>query len=122
MPKNQVFTTEIKSISCFVKRVVPGKLVYVSPQRDPEKSFAFKLDHVLIRKPDGSTDPYRGEPLAKLGVSTGTTAVCNLDAQGKPDTLIVDPEANTSGLRSTIIGSTISSVASTLGYVKKLGD
>jgi hypothetical protein len=59
-----------------VERVVPGKLVYVrtTGNSSPE-TLGFKLDQLIIRNPDGSCRPYRGEPLADWGLVSGSKVV-----------------------------------------------
>lgn len=72
-----------------VRRVVPGKLVYV--EMKPEEVYAVKLDNILIRKSDGSYDHYRGEPLATLGLDSGKRVVVWTDRAGvAPKNLVVE--------------------------------
>jgi hypothetical protein len=95
-----------KDRTALVRRVVPGKLVYVELR--PEEVYAMKLDNIVIRKSDGSYDHYRGEPLSTLGLDSGKTVTVWTDSEGTaPRSLVVDAS---SGSRS-IIGSTISNVA-----------
>ncbi len=76
-----------------VRRIVPGKLVYVvlldvRADADELSPYPIKLDQVVIRKPDGSCSPYRGEPLSELGLEVGkTVTVWGAD---HPETLVVD--------------------------------
>jgi hypothetical protein len=63
-----------------VSRVVPGKLVYVETKHnDSERTYAVKLNQILVRKPDGSFCNYRGEPLSQIGVSVGREVVIMSD-------------------------------------------
>lgn len=95
-----------KNRTALVRRVVPGKLVYVEVK--PEEVYAMKLDNIVIRKSDGSYDHYRGEPLSTLGLDSGRTVTVWTDSEGTaPRSLVVDE--NTSA--RSIIGSTISNVA-----------
>jgi hypothetical protein len=87
-----------------VRRIVPGKLVYVETK--PEKIYALKLDKLVIRKRDGSCYPYRGEPLSELGVNVGRKVVVwGFDHDDTPPTLVIDADG------STTIGSALSQVA-----------
>lgn len=75
----------------FVRRIVPGKLVYVETR--PEHVYALKLNQVVIRERDGFCRPYRGEPLSDLGLDAGRKVVVwGLDSpsDSAPPTLVVD--------------------------------
>jgi len=95
-----------KNQTALVRRVVPGKLVYVEVK--PEEVYAMRLDNIVIRRSDGSYDHYRGEPLSTLGLDSGRTVTVWTDSEGTvPRSLVVDANP---GSRS-IIGSTIANVA-----------
>jgi hypothetical protein len=95
-----------KGQTALVRRVVPGKLVYV--ELKPDEVYAMKLDNIVIRKSDGSYDHYRGEPLAALGLDSGRTVTVWTDNEGMvPRNLVVDANP----VSRSIIESTISNVA-----------
>jgi hypothetical protein len=86
----------------FVRRVVPGQLVYVETK--PEEVYAVKLNNILIRQSDGSYVRYRGEPLSELGLNSGRRVVVWTDSPGAaPRNLVVEASP---GSRS-IFGSTL---------------
>jgi len=91
-----------KDQPAFVRRVVPGQLVYV--ETEPEEVYAVKLNNIIIRKSDGSYVRYRGEPLSELGLNSGRRVVVWTDSPGAaPRNLVVDA---TPGSRS-LFGSTL---------------
>lgn len=104
-----------KDEAAVVERIVPGRLVYVSTQASTHDVYGFKLDQLVIRHADGSCQPYRGEPLAALGLSTGRKVVVwgvrNRDV--KP-TLVIDVDRPKEFV--VTIGSTIATtVNATVG-------
>ncbi len=71
-----------------VRRVVPGKLVYV--EMKPDEVYAIKLDNILIRQADGSYDHYRGERLSALGLDSGKKVIVATGKDGAaPKNLLV---------------------------------
>ncbi len=92
--------------TALVRRVVPGKLVYV--EVNPEEVYAVKLNNIVIRNSDGSYDHYRGEPLSTLGLDLGKAVTVWTDSEGTaPRNLVV--EVNPAS--RSILGSTLSNVA-----------
>ena len=101
----QVQLKQGKDYVALVRRVVPGKLVYI--EMKPEEVYAIKLDNILIRKSDGSYDHYRGEPLSTLGLDSGKTVVVRTDKDGSaPQNLLVEAIP----VSRSIFGSKFSSV------------
>jgi hypothetical protein len=95
-----------------VDRVVPGRLVYVTKKGAPpdESSIAFKLNQLIIRERDGSSRPYRGEPLADLGIKNGRLLnVGETEVDGEP-TLVVE----TGPAGKHFISNVASNVATTI--------
>lgn len=79
-----------KAIRCGISRVVPGRLLYVTPLDHPDRTYAVKLNTVLIEQPDGSVTPYRGEPLPDIGLVEGKEiTVWKLPLSDPPDILVV---------------------------------
>ena len=99
-----------------VKRVVPGRLVYVAKKdATDEDIFGFKLNQLTIREPDGSWRPYRGEPLSDLGIKIGRQVnVGEVEEDGEPTLIIqVEPRVElTRGIATAI--STAAAVANTI--------
>jgi hypothetical protein len=95
-----------KDQTAFVRRVVPGQLVYV--ELKPEEVYAIKLNNILIRKSDGSYKHYRGEPLSELGLNSGRKVVVWTDSPGTaPRNLVVDATP----ISRSIFGNTLSSLS-----------
>jgi hypothetical protein len=90
----------------------------VTKKGAPEQSsFAFKLDQLIIREPDGSFRPYRGEPLSDLGIKSGRLVnVGETEEDGEP-TLVIEHEPPSVKLSAKSIATTISTaVANTIGW------
>ncbi len=88
-----------------VRRIVPGKLVYV--EMKPEEVYAVKLNNIVIHRPDGSYDHYRGEPLSELGLSSGSKVIVWTERGGAaPRNLVVEVNP----VSRSILGSTLSNV------------
>jgi len=99
-----------------VRRIVPGRLLYV--ETEPDKTYAFKLDKVVIRKSDGFLQPYRGEPLADLGIKVGKrVTICGLDQDQSEPTLVVDAGADT-GTFSRLGSSSFDVLTGAIDYLK----
>jgi len=99
-----------KDQTALVRRVVPGKLVYV--ELKPDEVYAIKLDNIVIRKSDGSYDHYRGEPLSTLGLDSGRTVTVWTDKEGiVPRSLVVEENSGSRSIIGSSIGATISNVA-----------
>jgi hypothetical protein len=115
---NEISIQPGKDETAIVERVVPGRLVYViTTSHSPGRRCGFKLDQLVIRKPDGSLRPYRGEPLSDLGVAKGRKVIVwGVDNSDVQPTLVIDP--NRSWDFSATIGSSISTaVNATLGKI-----
>jgi len=86
----------------YVRRVVPGQLVYVETK--PEETYAVKLNNIIIRQSDGSYVRYRGEPLSELGLNSGSKVVVWTDSPGAaPKNLVVEARRGS----HSIFGSTL---------------
>jgi hypothetical protein len=109
-----------KDEAAVVERVVPGKLVYVRVDETPEKDvYGFRLDKLVLRKPDGSCRPYRGEPLADLGVVNGRKLfVWGLKGHDVEPALVVDVD-RPRGFGVTIGASISSSISSAMEKILK---
>jgi hypothetical protein len=83
-----------KDEAAVIERVVPGRLVYVRTTGEaPTDTYGFKLDQVVIRKADGSCRPYRGEPLADLGIESGRIVVVwGIRNRNVQPTLVIDAD------------------------------
>ena len=75
-----------------ISRVVPGRLVYVQTQ--PERTYAFKPDKVVIQELDGVFHKYRGEPFEDLGLTVGQTVFVLPAGRGKTEELVVCKNRN----------------------------
>jgi len=101
----QTFSKGGKKFSAKIRRIVPGKLVYV--ETSPEEVYAVKLDNILIQKSDGSLEHYRGEPLSTLGLDSGKSVMVWTDSdEMAPRNLVVESRPAS----RSILGSTISNV------------
>jgi hypothetical protein len=78
-----------------VKRVVPGRLVYVGKKGASDDTLiGFKLNHLVIREQDGACRPYRGEPLSDLGIKRGRLVnVGEASGEDGEPTLVIDFDA-----------------------------
>jgi hypothetical protein len=105
-----------KDEAAVVERVVPGKLVYVATIEGSQR-WGFKLDQLIIRSSDGSCRPYRGEPLAKLGVVAGRKVIVwGITYRDVPPALVIDVDHGKEFL--VTIGSSISTaVNATIGKI-----
>jgi hypothetical protein len=100
-----IFSKDGKHVSAKIRRIVPGKLVYV--ETNPEEVYAIKLDNILIQKSDGLFEHYRGEPLSTLGLDSGKSVMVWTDSEGSaPRNLVVDARPAS----RSIFGSTFSNV------------
>jgi hypothetical protein len=103
-----------------VKRVVPGRLVYVTKKGALDDSvFGFKLNHLIIREKDGSCRPYRGEPLSDLGIKSGSQVNIGetSDEDGEP-TLVVALEPRKHfpvGFATAISTAVANTIGATIG-------
>jgi len=98
-----------------VRRIVPGRLVYV--ETGPEKTYAFKLDKMVIRSSDGSVCRYRGEPLAELGIKVGKRVVVwGIDHGDAEPTLVVD--AAGTGSLSRLGNSGLDALSGAIDYFR----
>jgi hypothetical protein len=81
--------------NAIVRRIVPGRIVYVSTTADEagENTYAFKLDRIIIKDENGGVRPYRGEPLSDLGVAVGKEVSVSgeISPQNHDLNLIVEP-------------------------------
>ena len=109
---------DYNTVVCDVKRVVPGKLVYVASTNAPDRVYSFKLNSVVIRADDGSFQPYRGEPLQYLGLHEGKKiTLCKSKQKGTPDFLMAEPKSE---LRGGLKGHSITGLANrAAGYFQK---
>jgi hypothetical protein len=98
-----------KGETAVVKRVVPGRLVYVAKKGASDDSlFGFKLDHLIIRELDGSNRPYRGA-LSDLGITSGRylTIGEKSEEDGEPTLVVNEPRKDlTRGIATAISTAT----------------
>jgi hypothetical protein len=86
----RVATAGRKEVRCSISRIVPDTLIYVTSIDHPEKTYAVKLNTVLIEQPDGTVLPYRGEPLKEVGLVEGKEVTAwKLPQSDPPDILVV---------------------------------
>jgi hypothetical protein len=109
----QVARQENRDAPAVVQRIVPGRLVYVTPVDAPDRVVGFKLDQLVIREVDGAVRPYRGESLSTLGLATGRkVSVWQAPTGEAKAILVIDAPRGQTGY----IGSSITNaISNTIG-------
>jgi hypothetical protein len=102
-----------------VERVASGKLVYVRMKHEPPgTSHPFKLDQLMILERSGLR-PYRGEPLAELGIEHGSAVFVEQYADGSPRLVFDTTHRSLVTIISTTASNIINTVTGTIGLGRK---